>query len=111
MLDRPQIAAPAPVRAGEEGAVHHVVAALGHLLGGEQHVVLRGAVVGHEVQVAVVDVDQLVLTARDVGHVHVVGRGLVKMSTATRLVLAWPCLPVLEVDMSTILQGRPLITT
>ena len=23
VLDRPQIAAPAPVRAGEEGAVHH----------------------------------------------------------------------------------------
>ena len=25
--------------------------------------------------------------------------------------LAWPCLPVLEVDISTILQGRPLSTT
>ncbi len=36
VLDRPRIAAPAPVRAGEEGAVHHVVAVLGHLLGREQ---------------------------------------------------------------------------
>ena len=36
VLDRPQIAAPAPVQAGEEGAVHHVVAVLGHLLRGEQ---------------------------------------------------------------------------
>ena len=36
VLDRPQIAAPAPVRAGEEGAVHHVVAVPGHLLGREQ---------------------------------------------------------------------------
>ena len=36
VLDRPQIAAVAPVRAGEEGAVHHVVAVLGHLLRGEQ---------------------------------------------------------------------------
>ena len=35
----------------------------------------------------------------------------VKMSMATRWTLAWPCLPVLEVDMSTILQGRFLITT
>ena len=35
VLDRPQIAAPAPVRAGEEGAVHHVVAVPGHLLRGE----------------------------------------------------------------------------
>lgn len=36
---------------------------------------------------------------------------LVKMSTATKWTLAWPCLPVLEVDMSTILHGRPLMTT
>ena len=36
MLDRPQIAAVAPVQAGDEGAVHHVVAVLGHLLRGEQ---------------------------------------------------------------------------
>ena len=36
MLDRPRIAAPTPVQAGEEGAVHHVVAVLGHLLGHEQ---------------------------------------------------------------------------
>ena len=35
----------------------------------------------------------------------------VKMSMAIRWTLAWPCLPVLEVDMSTILQGRCLITT
>lgn len=35
----------------------------------------------------------------------------VKMSMAIRWTLAWPCLPVLEVDMSTILQGRFLITT
>lgn len=27
------------------------------------------------------------------------------------LTLAWPCLPVLEVDISTILHGRPLSTT
>ena len=30
-----------------------------------------------------------------------------RTSIATRWTLAWPCLPVLEVDMSTILQGRP----
>merc|ERR1740131_35761 len=35
----------------------------------------------------------------------------VKMSRATRWTLAWPCLPVLEVDISTILQGRFLIMT
>ena len=35
----------------------------------------------------------------------------VKMSIATRWTLAWPCLPVLEVDISTILHGRPLMTT
>lgn len=35
----------------------------------------------------------------------------VKMSIPTRWTLAPPCLPVLEVDISTILQGRPLITT
>ena len=35
----------------------------------------------------------------------------VKISMATKWTLAWPCLPVLEVDMSTILQGRPLMTT
>merc|ERR1719203_2560020 len=29
------------------------------------------------------------------------------MSRATMWTLAWPCLPVLEVDISTILQGRP----
>ena len=28
------------------------------------------------------------------------------MSRATRCTLAWPCLPVFEVDISTILQGR-----
>ena len=28
------------------------------------------------------------------------------MSRATRCTLAWPCLPVLEVDISTILHGR-----
>ena len=38
-------------------------------------VVLRRAVVRHEVEVAVVDVDELVLTAGDVRHVHVVRRG------------------------------------
>lgn len=27
------------------------------------------------------------------------------------LTLAWPCLPVFEVDISTILHGRPLSTT
>ena len=36
VLDRPQIAAFAPVQAGEEGAVHHVVTVPGHLLGREQ---------------------------------------------------------------------------
>lgn len=30
---------------------------------------------------------------------------------AMRWTLACPCLPVLEVDMSMILQGRPLMTT
>jgi hypothetical protein len=30
----------------------------------------------------------------------------VKMSSATMWTLAWPCLPVFEVDISTILQGR-----
>ena len=35
----------------------------------------------------------------------------VKMSRAVKWTFAWPCLPVLDVDMSTILQGRPLITT
>ena len=33
---RPQFAVIPPAPAGEEGAVHHVVAALGHLLGREQ---------------------------------------------------------------------------
>lgn len=36
---------------------------------------------------------------------------LVKMSMATKWTLAWPCLPVFEVDISTILQGRFLMTT
>ena len=35
---RPQFAVIPPGPAGEEGAVHHVVAALGHLLRGEQQV-------------------------------------------------------------------------
>ena len=35
---RPWFAVSAPTPAGEEGAVQHVVAALGHLLRGEQHV-------------------------------------------------------------------------
>jgi len=39
------------------------------------HVVLRRAVVRQEVQVAVVNVDELVLAAGDVRHVHVVRRG------------------------------------
>jgi len=30
---------------------------------------------------------------------------------ATRWTLAWPCFPVLDVDISTILHGRDLITT
>ena len=38
VLARPQFAVSAPTPAGEEGAVQHVVAALGHLLGREQHV-------------------------------------------------------------------------
>ena len=38
VLARPQFAVSAPTPAGEEGAVQHVVAALGHLLRGEQHV-------------------------------------------------------------------------
>merc|ERR1712226_979247 len=33
----------------------------------------------------------------------------VKMSSAVNTHLAWPCLPVLEVLMSTTLQGKPLI--
>ena len=39
------------------------------------HIVLRRAVVRHQVQVAVVDVDELVLTAGHVRHIHVVRRG------------------------------------
>jgi hypothetical protein len=35
----------------------------------------------------------------------------VKMSMAVRWTLAWPCLPVFEVVISTILQGRFLMTT
>lgn len=35
----------------------------------------------------------------------------VKISIATRWTLAWPCLPVFEVLISTILHGRPLMTT
>ena len=35
---RPQFAVIAPTPAGEESAVHHVIAPLGHLLGREQHV-------------------------------------------------------------------------
>ena len=31
----------------------------------------------------------------------------VKMSRAVKWTLAWPCLPDLEVEMSTILHGRP----
>ena len=38
VLARPQFAVIPPAPAGEEGAVHHVVAALGHLLRGEQQV-------------------------------------------------------------------------
>lgn len=34
-----------------------------------------------------------------------------KMWRGKTLTLAWPCLPVLEVDISTILHGRPLSTT
>ena len=34
-----------------------------------------------------------------------------KMSMAVRWTLAWPCFPVLEVVISTILQGRLLMTT
>lgn len=37
------------------------------------------------------------------------GKG--KMWRGEILTLAWPCLPVLEVDISTILHGRPLSTT
>ncbi len=35
----------------------------------------------------------------------------VKISMATIWTFAWPCLPVLEVLISTILQGRLLMTT
>ena len=38
VLARPRFAVIPPAPAGEEGAVHHVVAALGHFLRGEQHV-------------------------------------------------------------------------
>ena len=41
----------------------------------ELDVVLRGTVVRHEVKVAVINVDELVLAASHVGHVHVVRRG------------------------------------
>ena len=36
-------------------------------------------------------------------------RKRIRTSIATRWTLAWPCLPVLEVDMSTILHGRPTL--
>lgn len=39
------------------------------------HIVLRRAIVRHQVQVAVVDVDELVLTTGHVRHIHVVRRG------------------------------------
>lgn len=42
-------------------------------------------------------------------EVCVVGEGM--MWRSEKLTLAWPCLPVLEVDISTILHGRPLSTT
>lgn len=42
---------------------------------GNTDIVLGVTVVGHEVEVAVVNVDQLVLVTLDVGNVHVVGRG------------------------------------
>lgn len=35
----------------------------------------------------------------------------VQVSLPTKWTLTWPCLPVLEVDTSTILHGRPLSTT
>ena len=38
VLARPQFVVIAPAPAGEESAVHHVIAPLGHLLGREQHV-------------------------------------------------------------------------
>ena len=49
MLARPQFAVSAPTPAGEECAVQHVVAALGHLLRGEQHVLQGpGDRLGHD---------------------------------------------------------------
>lgn len=38
-------------------------------------IILRRAIVRHQVEVAVVDVDELVLTTGHVGHIHVVRRG------------------------------------
>jgi len=60
----------------------------------------------------------VVFLAGDVWDIHVVGGGAEffellagKDVDGDKMTLAWPCLPVLEVDMSTILQGRFLITT
>ena len=48
VLARPQFAVIPPTPAGEEGAAQHVVAALGHLLRGEQHVLQGpGDRIGH----------------------------------------------------------------
>ena len=48
VLARPQFAVIAPAPAGEESAVHHVIAPLGHLLGREQHVLQGpGDRIGH----------------------------------------------------------------
>lgn len=46
------------------------------------------------------------LAARSPMYIWGVGK-----ATCESLTLAWPCLPVFEVDISTILQGRPLSTT
>lgn len=55
--------------------VKHLLDLVSELALWELDVVLRDALVGHEVEEAVVDVDELVFGAGDVGDVHVVGRG------------------------------------
>ena len=88
-------------------------------------------VVVHEGEEVVIQPDQLEVLALHIGNFHVVCGGTdilkllsckqniksclhpniakdppVKMSRATRWTLAWPCFPVFEVDISTILHGR-----
>ena len=101
---------------------------------GTLEVISGVSVIVHQGKEIVFHTDKLVVFALDIRHFHVVGGwtnilkllscerrklpiftivwGLnteqlpVKISRATKWTLAWPCFPVLEVDISTILQGR-----